>query len=130
MPRIAGQWSDLNPSGQGTVQSVSAASGLTVQFMGVVEWGASATVSFDIVFANNGDISIANHSVSGGWGTATVVGFSPGGGAAGNSVTWSSLVGGTTSYSANQAVYQFVNNGSPSGFSSITMDSSNNMTVN
>ena len=130
MPRIAGQWSDLNPSGQGTVQSISSAAGLSVQFVGVVEWGASATVDFDIDFLTNGDISIASHTVNGSWGTSTIVGFSPGSGATGNSVTWSSLVGSTTSYGATQAVYEQVGGGSPAGFSSITMDSGNNITVN
>lgn len=129
-PRIAGHWSDLDPSSQGSIQSVSGPAGLTVQFIGVVEWGASSTVNFDVMFAPNGDVTIANHSVTGGWGTDSIVGFSPGGGASGASVNWSSLVGGTTGYGANQAVYQFVNSGAPTGFTNITMDSSNNMTVN
>ncbi len=130
MPRVACNWSDLDPTSGGTIQSVSAPGSLSVQFANIPEWGSSPLLSVDVIFAANGDITIGNHSAGGGWSTSTVVGFSPGGNASGNSVAWSSLVGGTTGFTANEAVYEYVSGGAPSGFTSITMDTGNNMTVN
>lgn len=131
MPRVAGQWSDLEPNNTGTVTSTSTAGGaVTVSFANVEEWGASATISVDMIFDTNGDVTIGNHTVGAGWGTDTIVGFSPGGNASGSSVTWSSLVGSTQSYPAGNAIYQFVNNGSPSGFTNITLHPNNSVTVN
>ena len=131
MPRVAGQWSDLAPNSAGTVQSTSTAGGdLIISFINVPEWSASPTVSVDMKFASNGDVIIDNHSAGAGWGTSTIVGFSPGGGASGNSVTWSSLLGSTTAIPAGEAVYEFVSGGSPTGFTTLLLDSSNNVTVN
>ena len=110
--------------------ALTAGGDLIISFINVPEWSASPTVSVDMKFASNGDVIIDNHSAGAGWGTSTIVGFSPGGGASGNSVTWSSLLGSTTAIPAGEAVYEFVNGGSPSGFTSLLLDSSNNVTVN
>lgn len=122
MPRLAGMWTDLSPNAGGSVQSTDTAPGLfTVSFTNVPEWGTSQTSSFDIQFdAAAGSCSILNYAPAAGHGTDTLVGLSPGSGAGANSVIWSSLSGaGQQSGSAGSAVYQFVNNGAPGGFSSI-----------
>jgi len=130
-PRCAGNWSDLAPNTGGTVTSSENCGTVVVSFLNVPEWSATPTVSFDVTFSSSDDTTIDNHSISGGtWGTATIVGFSPGGGASGSSVTWSSLVGGTTSYPVNNAVYEFNGSGATSTFTSITRSASGAVTVN
>jgi len=130
MPRVAGHWSDLDPTSGGTVQSVSNGSDLTIQFMNVPEWGSTNTATFDVVFAASGDVTIGNHSVSSSWGTASLVGFSPGNNATGNAVVWSSAVGSSLLYGASDAVYEHNSSGSVGGFSSITLSPGNTITVN
>jgi hypothetical protein len=131
MPRIAAQWTDLDPSSGGTITSTSTASGeLTVSFRNVPEYGSFSTASFDIVFRTNGDVEIANRAIVGAWGTSTLVGFTPSGTAPGSFVSFSSLVGSPTTYPAGNAVYQFQLNGSPSGFTSITRSPTGLVTVN
>ena len=132
MPRIAGNWSDLNPAGGGTINSVSDGGGnLFVQFRNVPPWsffGTPNQVSFDIGFGANGDVGIGG--LGGNWTDDSLTGFSPGGVATGNAVTWSSLVGSTTQYASTDAVYQFVSAGSATGFSSAVLHSNSSITVN
>lgn len=132
-PRVAGHWSDLEPNAQGTVTSSQSCGTTVVSFNNVPEWGTgqSAAVSFDITFWANGDTTIDNHSTTGTtWGTPTIIGFSPGGGASGNSVTWGSLTGSTPSYPVNNGVYEFSSAGPTSTFTSITRHPSGSITVN
>ena len=134
MPRVAGNWSDLNPTGVNLIQSVSDGGGnVVVQFMSVPAWsfsGGGSTVSFDIGFGANGDVAITSHSIVGTWGNTSLTGFSPGGGATGNPVTWSTMIGATTPYAGTDAVYEMVTGGAPSGFSALILHPDNSITVN
>lgn len=134
MPRVAGNWSDLDPSSGGVIQSVSDVAGnVVIQFLNVPAFsvfGGGSTLSFDISFGANGDVGITNNGVSGPWNDDSLTGFSPGSFALPNPVTWSTMVGSTTPYGASDAVFEFVNGGTPSGFNSIVLDASNVITVN
>ncbi len=131
-PRIAGHWSDLNPTVGGTVDWSEACGNTVVSFANLPEWGVPnpPTASFDVVFWANGNVSIENRSVGAGWATPTVTGFSPGNGAAGSYVTFSSLIGGSPTYPANNAIYEASTSGTTSSFSSATLTPSNSLTVN
>jgi hypothetical protein len=131
-PMIAGHWSDLNPTIGGTVEWSEACGNTVVSFLNLPEWGVTnpPTASFDVVFWGNGNVSIDNRSVGPGWTTQTVTGFSPGGGASGTSVTFSSLIGGSSTYTSGYAIYEFSSSGTTSTFSSATLTPGNALTVN
>ncbi|NRA97122.1 MAG: zinc metalloprotease, partial [Planctomycetes bacterium] len=131
-PMIAGHWSDLNPTIGGTVEWSEACGNTVVSFLNLPEWGVTnpPTASFDVVFWGNGNVSIDNRSVGPGWTTQTVPGFSPGGGASGTSVTFSSLIGGSSTYTSGYAIYEFSSSGTTSAFSSATLTPGNALTVN
>lgn len=131
-PRIAGHWSDLSPNVGGTVNWSSACGNTTVSFNGLPEWGVMnpPTASFDVTFWSNGDVSIDNRTIGAGWSTDTVTGFSPGGGATGSAVTFSSLVGSSTTYPSGNAIFEAAMGASTSSYSSANLTPGNTVTVN
>ena len=131
MPRIAGHWSDLAPNNAGTVEWSEACGNLVVSFSQVPEWPSGpATASFDVTFWGNANVSIDNRVVDAAWATDSIAGFSPGGGATGSSVTFSSLVGGTSNFPASNAIYEFATGATTSNFSSALLTPTGSLTVN
>ena len=124
MPRVAGQWSDLSPNVGGTVQVVPNPNDITIQFIGVPEFGVAANVnSFDIIFDDAGGTSIANYSPAPMHLTASLTGITNGGnGTPGVPVSFSSVVGAGLQVSAltTDAVYEFNAGGPvPGGWSTV-----------
>jgi hypothetical protein len=131
MPRLAGLWTDLNPGAGGTVTASSTPAGLlTVAWNSVPEFGTSVLNSFSIQFNTaTGACSILNYAPGPSHGTDSLVGISPGGGAAGLPRVFSSYVGlGAQTGNATSAIYQFVTNAAPTGFARIDFPTSNGAT--
>jgi hypothetical protein len=132
VPRLAGLWSDLNPSAGGTISVSASLSGiLAVAFVGVPEYGgppipSSFVMEFDTAV---GSCAVSGYMPNAGHGTNSIVGLTPGGGVSGLSRTFSNYVGlGSQVGNPASSVYQYVNGGAPSGFSRVGFPTSNGAT--
>jgi len=119
-PRLAGLWTDLNPSVGGTIVTQVLGGAVRVRFDHVSHGVAAMASSFDLVLGPNGGASIFGYQPASGGG-ASLVGLTPGGNATDpGSVTFSSLVGaGLQTSGPSDMVYEFVASGPPTGFYSI-----------
>jgi hypothetical protein len=129
MPRLAGLWSDLNPSIGGVITSTDTSAGvLTVLFSNVPQYGqASHTNTFELEFDTlAGSCAILNYTPHPSHGSTSLVGISPGGFAPGTAVIWSSLAGlGQQTGAPVRALHERVSGGAPTGFTSITFPAGN-----
>lgn len=119
-PRLAGLWTDLDPSMGGKISTQVLHSALRVRFDRVSHGAAAPASSFDLVFSPSGSAGIFGYQPSSGSGSA-LVGLTPGGNATDpGSVNFSSLVGaGLQTGGSSDMVYEFVNTGAPTGFYSV-----------
>lgn len=128
MPRIAGLWTDLDPSSGGTITAASTAAGLfTVTWAGVPEYGSAVTSTFAVQFNSvTGACAILNYAPGAGHGTDSLVGISPGAGGISLPQGFSGLVGaGPQTGNAIGAIYQISFGGAPPGFTRIDFPNGN-----
>lgn len=130
-PRIAGMWTDLDPSSGGTVTARTPTPGLlNVNWTGVPSYGQSNTNSFGIEFnSNTTSCSLVGFSPATNHGSSTLTGISPGNNGPGLARNFSSYVGiGAQTGGAGTALYQLNGTNSPSGFSRIDFPTANGAT--
>lgn len=118
IPKVALGWTDLDPSAGGSITSSSLATGaLSVTFNGVPAKNGGSALSGTVRFSSAALLQISGYALAG-HNQDTLVGVTPGGGATGTSVVYGSIAG-ALSVPLNDAVYEFVSGGAPTGYTSI-----------
>ncbi len=94
-PRIAVCWDDWNPAGGGTVEFRSDGSSASVVWKNVAHFGTTVgTLNAELVLASTNEFFIKIDAATVAPGSSCIVGSSAGGGAAANSLTWSTTLPG------------------------------------